>query len=145
LPWLGIIPFKLSFAVPVEGADEMIVLLSNISWVNFRAQLADTLGIAPKAVHIAYRFSTDARNARYIHLKTEENLKELFHTEKKTLIATRSKKAFAVEIKDLDDQGGKPTKSTKSAKPSKKKKVRNLFVLQHNYSRCFVIGLQGKQ
>ncbi|KAF8805516.1 hypothetical protein BYT27DRAFT_7212992 [Phlegmacium glaucopus] len=114
-----LVPFKLNFAIPLNGADEIVSLLSNISWKDFRSQLADTLGIAPKSVAVAYRFSTSPTSARYVHLKSTEHLTELFQTAKKTLKTSRSQKPFYVTIKDLRDEPGKKGKQSKGRKNKK--------------------------
>ncbi|KAF8797338.1 hypothetical protein BYT27DRAFT_7238900 [Phlegmacium glaucopus] len=117
-----LVPFKLNFAIPLNGADEIVSLLSNISWKDFRSQLADTLGIAPKSVAVAYRFSTSPTSARYVHLKSTEHLTELFQTAKKTLKTSRSQKPFYVTIKDLRDEPGKKGKQSKGRKNKKPRK-----------------------
>lgn len=112
--------FKLDFSVPVNGADEVVSLVSSISWSEFCGELADALGIAPKAVYVAYHFSTDARTAHYLHLKNSETLTELFWKVKKTIKSTRSKKPFFIEIKDLREDQEKKPKTSKSSKGKKK-------------------------
>ena len=54
--------FNLKFAVPFEGADEMITVRSGISWTKFTSKLADIMGVAPKHVCVAYHFSIDPRS-----------------------------------------------------------------------------------
>lgn len=60
--------FNLKFAVPFEGADEMITVRSGISWTKFMSQLVDIMGVTPKHVCVAYCFSTDPQSTWFGHL-----------------------------------------------------------------------------
>lgn len=55
--------FDVKFKIPVGGADEVLIVLSNMSWTEFLSNVADVIGIAPKKVSIAYCFSTDKLHA----------------------------------------------------------------------------------
>ncbi|KAF8808430.1 hypothetical protein BYT27DRAFT_7255545 [Phlegmacium glaucopus] len=120
---LQVVPFKVNFAIPLKGADEVVSLLSDISWKDFHIWLADTLGIAPKSVAMAYQFSAGPSSAHYLHLKSAEHLAELFCMAKTTLKTICSNKPFFVEIKNLEE--GQDKKGKQLAKGYKNKKAQN--------------------
>jgi len=82
------------------------------------------MGIAPKYVTIAYRFSTDPRTARFSHLSKHTHLIELFARAENTAKSTRSKKEFFVEVKELDAEADEKQKA-KSSKKGKEKQLKS--------------------
>lgn len=115
--------FELVFSVPVDGANEKLVVQSDIKWKDLLTELADKMSAAPKNVKVSYRFSTDPRNAPFNHLMSQLHLMELVESAKETLEArqtSKSMKKFVVELKDM-----RPVEPKGKAKDDKGKKVRS--------------------
>jgi hypothetical protein len=126
--------FDVKFKIPVGGADEVLIVLSNMSWTEFLSNVADVIGIAPKKVSIAYCFSTDTCSTSFMHLSKATQLLELFQRANNVLNTSRSKKVkdFSVEIKNLDDS--KTMKNLKAKLLKKTKGKVSQLTTDHNVS-----------
>lgn len=113
--------FTLKFSVPVNGAHEFLQIDSGATWGEVQKQLADVLEVPPKAVCVAYHFSTEPRNAPYKHLNKPAHLIELVESAQHAMSTTKSKKEFIVELKDIS---GAVDKGKASKRGSKGKHVK---------------------
>lgn len=117
---------ELDIHVPVNGAMETITIDRCTSWDKFVSMLADTMEVSPKTVSVAYRFSVQAQNTPYSHLSTPKHYAQLFPLATATKKASRSKKPFAVELKDMsgakDKGGSKQGKGKANTKKGKRKR-----------------------
>ncbi|KAJ7195456.1 hypothetical protein GGX14DRAFT_575515 [Mycena pura] len=118
--------FELKFSVPFEGANTTLKVSSNIVYSELLSQLADTMSLPPKDVHVAYRFSTQIRSDPFSHLSKSIHLIELVATARDAQRTTKSKKEFKVELKDLgvNGKGKSAAKDGKGKKDKKKRKYR---------------------
>lgn len=121
-------PLDIPFSVPCDGANSTLNVQDTVTFKDLMSELANTLSIAPKDVKVAYRFSTEPRNAPWSHLKTEQDLEQLFQKARKALENPKKGKTsrmFAVKLKDLGPDSrnakGKSRKSDNSRKNKKKK------------------------
>ncbi|KAJ3811439.1 hypothetical protein F5876DRAFT_75798 [Lentinula aff. lateritia] len=85
------------FSVPVDDANEEFHLTSPISWADFEYAIANTLGIAPRQVRVAYRFSTTPQNAEVAQKAYAKS-------------RVKTKKKFVVVLKCTGEQSEKPGK-----------------------------------
>lgn len=123
----------LDFAVLVDDAEERIKFHSTISWTEFELALANTLCIPPKAVRIAYRFSTAAQKASWTHIRDAEQLSAMLedavsaeeaHESKKSVA---SKKKFLVHLKLIGEQAPKLEK--RARRKRRRIRTRKRFVV----------------
>ncbi|KAJ7766320.1 hypothetical protein DFH07DRAFT_769865 [Mycena maculata] len=113
-------------SVNCHGAITSLTVSSDIKYTELLSQLADTMSLLPKAVHVAYRFSTQPRSDPFSHLLKPIHLIELVQAARRTQNSTKSKKEFKVELKDLEAPGGKGKGKAagKDGKKDKKKRKR---------------------
>ncbi|KAJ6472761.1 hypothetical protein C8R47DRAFT_1295626 [Mycena vitilis] len=119
--------FSLEFSVPFDGANAPLTVDSTTTYSTLVTKLADTMEVAPKSVHVAYRFSTEPNTAAWSHLQNSDHLTALFVNAKETQATTKSKKKFVVMMKDLNAPGGKSKgkgKDKAQGKNDKKEKKR---------------------
>ncbi|KAJ6481486.1 hypothetical protein C8R47DRAFT_589375 [Mycena vitilis] len=119
--------FSLEFSVPFDGANAPLTVDSTTTYSTLVTKLADTMEVAPKSVHVAYRFSTEPNTAAWSHLQNSDHLTALFVNAKESQATTRSKKKFVVMMKDLNAPGGKSKgkgKDKAQGKNDKKEKKR---------------------
>ncbi|KAJ7040479.1 hypothetical protein C8F04DRAFT_1391666 [Mycena alexandri] len=115
---------SLKFSVPVGGANTTCIVPSTIPYKDLVTQLADTMSIAPKNVHVAYRFSLQNRSDSFNHLANEIHLTEHVSNARHTLEASKSKKEFLIEVKDLTVAAGKKGKGGEKGDKKKDRKKR---------------------
>ncbi|KAH7880330.1 uncharacterized protein C8R40DRAFT_1165285 [Lentinula edodes] len=102
------------FSVPVDDANEEFT--TPISWADFEYAVANTLGIAPRQVRVAYRFSTTPQSdCLFNHVRNEAQLRELIKDAKVAQKAyaksrVKTKKKFIVVLKRTGEQSEKPGK-----------------------------------
>ncbi|KAF7430272.1 hypothetical protein PC9H_005974, partial [Pleurotus ostreatus] len=116
--------FTLKFSVSVNGAHEFLQIDSGATWGEVQKQLADVLEVPPKAVRVAYHFSTEPRNAPHKHLNKPAHLIELVESAQHAMNTTKSKKEFIVELKDISGavDKGKASKRGRKGKHVKSKR-----------------------
>lgn len=104
------------FSVPVDDANEEFRLTTPILWADFEYAVANTLGIAPRQVRVAYCFSTTLQSDRsFNHVRNEAQLRELIkdaEVAQKACAKSRvkTKKKFVVVLKCTGEQSEKPGK-----------------------------------
>jgi hypothetical protein len=120
---------EVSFQVPFDGAVSTETFMSTISWIKFRSTITDFLSLAPSAVKVAYRFSTQPRSAQHAHLRNAGDLTDLFEkarvAQAKLLEKSKVPKDFFVELKNLETSANEKQKRKK--KDTKKKKILSSF------------------
>ncbi|KAJ6594687.1 hypothetical protein B0H19DRAFT_1247341 [Mycena capillaripes] len=115
-------PASLKISVPVDGANITVTVKCTLPFQDLLTQLANTMCVAPNKVRVAYRFSTQLRNAAFNHLATKDHWKELVAAAKHTQETSRSQKDFIVELKDLLAAGAKGKAAKGGEKGGKKKR-----------------------
>ncbi|KAJ6627404.1 hypothetical protein B0H10DRAFT_1941153 [Mycena sp. CBHHK59/15] len=108
--------FPLKFSVPFNREITSMTIDLDIKYSDLLTKLADTMSIAPKHVHVTYQFRTQPHSDPYSHLLNTLQLMELISAAHRTILNTKSKKEFVVELKDLDAvASGKGKKADKKA------------------------------
>lgn len=105
----------LTFSVPVGDADEAMSLTTPISWSDFEFALANALSVAPNAVRVAYKFSTEPQSSSFHHVRNESELAELVNDAQVAedglaKSKSRMKKKFVVHLKCTGEQSQKEKK-----------------------------------
>ncbi|KAG6874659.1 hypothetical protein C0992_007076 [Termitomyces sp. T32_za158] len=144
--------FTIEFSVPYHGANETLIVESDISWAEFISNLANIMSVSPRNVSVAYRFTTDTRTSPFKHLNKNIHLIELIRqarVAKAKLGKSRSQKEFVVELKCLDNGLGNSMKSVsegKLKKPKKKKvKKESDSEIEKSSSGDEVVTVDGKK
>lgn len=117
---------EISFQIPFEGAVSSEIISSEVTWIEFRSTLADTLSLAPSEVKVAYRFSVHPRSTLHTHLRNADDLTVLFDKARIALDKhekSRSAKDFFVELKDLNPFANEKGPGKGKKKTTKKKKA----------------------
>ncbi|KAE9394755.1 hypothetical protein BT96DRAFT_1022388 [Gymnopus androsaceus JB14] len=99
-----------------------------ISWSDFEHALANALGIAPKSIQVAYRFSTSPQTSSFHHVRDASELAELVkdaEVAEDGLAKSRAqmKKKFVVLLKHTGEQSEKDKKAKAKAKAKGKAKM----------------------
>ncbi|KAE9403461.1 hypothetical protein BT96DRAFT_990323 [Gymnopus androsaceus JB14] len=130
--WMRIVT-RTEKAAPNELVMQMkrIRLTTPISWSDFEFALANALGVAPKTVRVAYRFSTAPQASSFHHVQNASELAELVkdaEVAEDGLAKSRAqtKKKFVVHLKCTGEQSekDKKAKGKGKAKTGKNKRKR---------------------
>jgi RecB family exonuclease len=118
---------EVSFAIPVDGAMDSLVVKSTTTWLELQVAFAEKMVKSATKLNLAYKLSTDARNKALNRLANAvqflEMMQEAREGLKKFLKAKSQGKnkasSFKVEIVDLD--AGKDKEKAKGKGKAKKK------------------------
>ena len=118
---------EVSFAIPVDGAMDSLVVKSTITWLELWVAFAKKMVKSATKLNLAYKLSTDARNKAPNRLANAVQFLEMMQEAREGLekflkVKSQGKNkasSFKVEIVDLDV--GKDKEKAKSKGKTKKK------------------------
>ena len=116
------------FSIPVDECTVKRKFRSDISWKDFRYEVAEAMGISVKDLKLAYRFSTTPQRERPEMLSSEDQIRDMFAAavQATNIMQQKKKKTKTAEFKIiLVDRRSKEAKQSKlKANKHGKSKVR---------------------
>ncbi|KAA1479853.1 hypothetical protein DENSPDRAFT_846397 [Dentipellis sp. KUC8613] len=97
--------FPITLQVPVDGALDQLMIMSDISWEQFQDQVGRIMDLRAEKLHLSYKFSNDTKSELPRRLASATNLHHMttaFQDNQVAMQKSRSKKPLSVTLFQKD-------------------------------------------